>query len=241
MSEALEIPVVTTLHTPPIPWLESAVRFAAPSSRFVAVSDSVAVAWRHAVAATTIRNGVDLASWRPGPGGGPALWSGRIVPEKAPHEALDAAHLAGVPIELAGPVHDVDYFRREVEPRLGERAHYLGHLHGSQLRSVVGRASVAVVTPAWDEPFGLVAAEALACGTPVAAYDRGALGEIVDDSSGVLTPSGDTHALARALRSAARKDRQAVRRRAVELFPQERMVDAYEAVYCGLAGMQGAA
>ncbi|RZI95734.1 MAG: glycosyltransferase family 4 protein, partial [Microbacterium sp.] len=132
MSSSVEVPMVTTLHTPPTPWMESALRFAAPSSRFVAVSRATARQWQPVVQATVIRNGVDLDRWQPGPGGEHAVWVGRLVPEKAPHLALDAARRADMPIDLAGPVFDADYFAREVAPRLNDRARYVGHLdsHG---------------------------------------------------------------------------------------------------------------
>lgn len=241
MSPLLATPVVTTLHTPPIPWLESAVAFASPRSSFVAVSDCVARMWRHAVNTVTVHNGVDTDFWRPGRGGGRALWSGRIVPEKAPHEALEAAARAGLALDLAGPVHDPEYFRREVEPRLGPRARYLGHLDAPALRVAVGAASVAVVTPRWEEPFGLVAAEAMSCGTPVAGYAGGALPEIVDPTSGVLVAPGDVVALGHAMHQAATLDRGLVRRRARTDFSHERMVERYERLYRQSAPWVGAA
>jgi glycosyltransferase involved in cell wall biosynthesis len=238
MSEAVDAPVVTTLHTPPLSWLESAIRFAPPTSRFVAVSESIARAWRHATRTRIVPNGVDTTAWLPGPGGGAALWFGRIVPEKAPHEALLAAHAAGRSLHLAGPVHDVHYFEHEVLRWMKSGDRYLGHLRGAQLRSAVAGASVAVVTPQWEEPFGLVAAEAMACGTPVAAYDRGALREVVSPESGVLVPPGDVEGLGRAIGAAACLDRDAVRHRVVEHFSLDRMVDDYVLVYGDLIGRQ---
>ncbi|MBM0125707.1 glycosyltransferase [Pimelobacter simplex] len=235
MSELVDVPVVTTLHTPPVPWLESAVCFAAADSRFVAVSARMARAWSHAVDSVVVHNGVDTSSWRAGPGGGRAVWSGRIVPEKAPHEALDAASRAGMPIVLAGPIHDRGYFAREIAPRLHGQARYAGHLDQATLQCLLAEAAVAAVTPRWDEPFGLVAAEAMACGTPVAAYDCGALGEIVDDETGVLVPAGDVDALAAALVRASRCDRETVRRRICTSFSLARMVDDYERVYHQMA------
>ena len=97
------------------------------------------------------------------------------------------------------------------------------------------------MTPAWDEPFGLVAAEALASGTPVAAYDRGALPEIVTPACGRLAAGGDVVALAEAIRGAMTLDREAARRRAVEHFDVEVMVDRYEQTYRWLAGVRDAA
>jgi glycosyltransferase involved in cell wall biosynthesis len=236
MTPLLNTPMVTVLHTPPVPWLESAVGFAAPGTRFIAVSHAVRRAWRRTVSSHTIHNGVDVARWTPGGGGGPALWSGRIVPEKAPHEALLAARAAGLRIDLAGPVHDQSYFAEHVQPLLANpSARYLGHLDADGLRHAVAGASVAVVTPQWEEPFGLVAAEALSCGTPVAAYDRGALTELIDEHTGVLAPAGDIPALAEAMRRAATLDRAAARRRAVEHFSLDHMVDGYEQVYADIS------
>jgi glycosyltransferase involved in cell wall biosynthesis len=235
MAEALPIPLVTTLHTPPVAWLESAARWAPPSSRFAAVSHEMGRSWRHVLRATTVHNGVDTDRWAVGPGGEGAIWTGRIVPEKAPHAAIDAARTAGVPLRLAGPVHDDAYFRREVSPRLGDDVQFLGHLSQADLCEFVGRAGVALVTPAWEEPYGLVVAEAMACGTPVAAFARGAMRELVDADTGRLARPADTVGLASAIREAADLSRTRVRAVAVEKWGLARMVDEYEALYRSLA------
>jgi glycosyltransferase involved in cell wall biosynthesis len=231
MAEALPVPVLTTLHTPPVAWLESAARFAPSSSTFVAVSEQMARSWQHVVRAVTVHNGIDTNLWQPGPGGAGAIWSGRIVPEKAPHAAIDAARAAGVRIQLAGPVYDADYFQREVVSRLGPDVELLGHLSRAALADAVGRAGVALVTPAWEEPYGLVAAEAMSCGTPVAGFARGAMMELVSAETGRLVPAGDTAALADAIRAAALLPRDRVRATAVERWDLSRMVDQYESIY----------
>jgi glycosyltransferase involved in cell wall biosynthesis len=240
MASALPFPMVTTLHTPPVAWLESAIRFAPDQSRFVAVSDQLARAWRHAVASTTITNGVDTDLWAPGLGGGDAVWFGRLVAEKAPHLAIDAARLAGLAIDLAGPVHDRYYFQSQIVPRLGRDVRLLGHLRQSELAAVVGRARVALVTPAWEEPYGLVAAEAMSCGTPVAAIRRGAMPEIVDEHSGRLAAPDDTPDLARAIHEASALDRAIVRDNVSRRYGLSRMVDEYELLY-RLMSSEGAA
>jgi len=234
MASALSVPMVTTLHTPPVAYLESAIRLAPPDSRFVAVSDQVGRAWAHAVAAPTLTNGVDTSVWVAGPGGDRAVWSGRFVPEKAPHLAIDAARLAGLEIDLAGPVFDHRYVEHEIVPRLGSDVRLLGHLGQRELATVVGRARVAVVTPAWEEPYGLVAAEAMACGTPVAAVRRGAMPEVLDASSGRLAEPDDTEDLARAVSEAAELDRAGVRESACRRFGHARMVDQYERLYASM-------
>jgi glycosyltransferase involved in cell wall biosynthesis len=231
MAGTLPSPVVTTLHTPPVPWLESAAVLRGGVHPFVTVSTAMATAWRHVLESQVIPNGVDTTQWRAGPGGTRAVWSGRLVPEKAPHEAVLAARRAGIAIDLAGPMLDRAYFDRHLRPLLGSRARYLGHLGQQSLRHLVAHARVVLVTPAWDEPFGLVAAEALACGTPVAAYDRGALREVVTPDVGALAPAGDVDALASAIDRAVRLDRGAARDRAQRCFSLDAMLDAYEQLY----------
>ena len=104
MAPAVDVPMLTTLHTPPLPMIESALALCPRPPRFVAVSDWTASSWRHAVDSDVVLNGLDLRDWPAGPGGGPAVWSGRIVPEKAPHLAIEACRIAGVPLVLTGPV-----------------------------------------------------------------------------------------------------------------------------------------
>jgi glycosyltransferase involved in cell wall biosynthesis len=231
LSPLVGAPVVTTLHTPPLPWLESAIRFASPRSRFIAVSAAMAAGWAPTTDSVVVPNGIDPSRWRVGPGGPRAVWVGRLVPEKAPHLAIAAARRAGIGLDLVGPIGDQGYVAREVAPYLGEQVRHVGHLAHRDLDVVLGQAAVAVVTPAWDEPFGLVAVEAMAAGTPVAAFARGALAEIVDADSGRLAPADDVDALAEAMHAAARLDRRRVRHRVEAAFSLGAMVDAYEKVY----------
>lgn len=231
MSGSVPMPVLTTLHTPPLWWLESAVRLDRGASSFAAVSRFTAASWAPITASTCVPNGIDVDGWPAGPGGDSAVWSGRLVAEKAPHDAVSAARRAGVPIVLAGPILDMDYFRAEVEPLLGHDATYAGHLSQAELAHLVGTSNVAVVTPAWDEPYGLVAAEALSCGTPVAAYARGGLPEVLTDETGRLAPPDDIGLLARAIRQAAQLDRARCREHAEQDLSLARMVDGYEDLY----------
>jgi glycosyltransferase involved in cell wall biosynthesis len=232
MAASLRIPVVTTLHTPPTPWLESALQTSDSGVTFVAVSRHTAAAWAHAVPdIRVIPNGVDIERWRPGPGGGSLVWSGRLTPEKGAHIAIEAARLLGLPLDLAGPISDSEYFHREIAPRVGGKIRYVGHLGRKELIELVGRASVCLVTPIWDEPYGLVAAEALACGTPVAGFDRGAIAEIVDSRSGVVVPGRDPAELARAVMAARGLSRTATRRQAENHCSATAMITRYEELY----------
>jgi glycosyltransferase involved in cell wall biosynthesis len=251
MAPMLGVPVTTTLHSPPTPMLELAhreVRGEPGAPRTVTVSAHLSDSWRRATGRSfpAIQNGVDLIRWAPGPGaGGYAVWSGRLVPEKAPHLAVLAARRAGTRLVLAGPMHDPAYFDARIRPHLRPDVAYASHLEQPDLARLVGGATVALVTPAWDEPFGLVAAEALACGTPVAAVARGALPDLVTSATGALVtpdPDDDVTAarLAQALVIAAGRDRRRVRAVALERFDLRVMVRGYEELMLGVLAENGA-
>ena len=228
----MRTPMVHTLHSPPTPWLESAFACAArPNDIVVSVSRANASRWGGLVD-RVVHNGVDTDRWTRGRGrGGYAVWTGRVVPEKSPHLAIDAARTAGIPLRLAGPLHDPAYFSESVLPRLGDGVEYCGHLDTARLVSLVGSAAVAVVTPSWEEPYGLVVAEALACGTPVAAFARGAIPEIVDRSVGSLADPDDVDLLASAIRDAVTRRRSDCRRWALRRCSAAAMTRRYQTVY----------
>lgn len=236
MADAVSTPMLTTLHTPPFCWLESGVRLCRSSrSTFVTVSDALRRQWAPIAAVQgVVLNGIDLErfAFRETPCPDPYLaWSGRIVPEKGLHFAIDAAHRVGMPLRIAGPIADPAYYDREIRPRLGHGALHLGHLDHGELADVIGGARALLFTPCWEEPYGLVAAEALACGTPVAAFARGAIAEVLDHTCGVLAAPDDAEALAQACMMAQRLGRRDCRRRAERHCDVEVMIDAYERLY----------
>jgi glycosyltransferase involved in cell wall biosynthesis len=237
MAGTLPMPLLLTLHTPPTPWLEAALRAHARGSlEFSVVSRQTARSWAPVLdIPRIITNGVDLDAWPAGPGGDRVAWCGRMVPEKAPHLAIDAARRAGLPIALAGPVSDPTYFEAEVRPRLAEDARHVGHLDHVELAQLLGTSAVALMTPAWDEPFGLAAVEAMCTGTPVAAFARGGLASIVTTEAGRLARPGDVDDLARAIVSARGLSRDTVRATVHARFGIDTMGHAYEALYAELA------
>lgn len=254
MAPTLPAPTVLTLHTPPTPWLESALRIAQAVGpglppRATAVSRHTAQAWSHLVRARVVANGIDTRMWRPGSRSrsGRLVWSGRIVPEKAPHLAIQIARAAGLPLTVAGPMTDRDYAREVVLPLCSGDVEYAGHLRAPELAALVGSSTAVLVTPAWDEPYGLVAAEALACGTPVLALDRGGLREVVGAEVGRLVPVRDgagslpdAVVVARAaavLPEVIALPPEQCRAYAVQHHSLDRMVDDYVRVYEETAGI----
>ena len=238
MAPALRTPMISTLHTPPTPWLESAVQAARPSRiRFVAVSEYTARAWTAIPGPVgVIHNGIDTRRWKTGPGGAGLIWFGRITEEKGAHLAIEAARKAGRRLNLAGPIADEAYFARKIAPLLGEDIVYVGHLRHCELQELVGRSAATLVTPCWDEPYGLVVAESLACGTPVVAFARGGIPEIVTPECAVLVEGADTDGMADGIAAALLLSRSAARARALSHCSSDDMVDAYCDLYRELAG-----
>ena len=240
MAATLRAPTVTTLHTPPFCWLESGVRLSRKASHLVAVSQATADLWQGVTAVdSVIPNGIDLDLFPFNPRAAAdryLVWYGRIVPEKGLHLAIDAARAVGLPLKIAGPRSNPAYFSDWIAPRLGDDVTYLGHLAHRDLAKLIGGASVALCTPCWEEPYGLVVAEALSCGTPVGAFRRGGIPAIVDETCGALAEPDDVASLAAAIRTSLTSDRATCRRRAEEHCNAHRMVDSYEQLYRRLAG-----
>jgi len=239
----LGVPVVSTLHTPTLPdLLEHHALGSEPRSSFLAVSDHTAREWRASgIDSLVLPNGVDTDLWPLGPGGDDLVWSGRLVPEKGADLAVAAARATGRRLVLAGRVGDAAWFAREVEPHLGDRVRYVGELDQQSLADLVGRSACALVTPVWEEPFGLVIAEALAVGTPVAAFDTGGVSEVVGASVGAaLVTMGDAEALAHAAEGLASQSsstpgfRARIREDAVERLSLQHRASVLEGIYRSL-------
>jgi glycosyltransferase involved in cell wall biosynthesis len=234
MAPRLQTPMLTTLHTPPFPWLEAAIGASGcPGAKYAAVSQYTADSWSRVVGKpiAVVTNGVDLAAWPSGLGGDYLVWTGRITPEKGPHLAIEAATRAGRPLVLAGPIGNSDYFRIRVKPALSERIRYAGHLDQPGLAALVGGAAAALVTPMWDEPYCLVIAEALSCGTPVVAFDRGGISEVLGTPGGQLVAAGDVAAMAAAVAEVATVPRDRVRAYAANTCSADVMVSRYLMMY----------
>ena len=240
------IPCVTSQHVPPFGTMFDAVVATCkePHIGFTVTSHDQRSLWadRGCPELDVVPNGIDTDRWVPqGEPQDYLTWVGRIVPNKGLAEAIQAARRARVKLRIFGPVEDASYFAEKVEPSLSKGIEFHGHRSADRLRSEVAHARGAIVTPLWDEPFGLVAAEALSCGTPVVGFDRGALSEVVGDC-GILVPGGDIGALTQAIRLVGRFDRAACRRRAVEKLSIGAMISGYEASYASaIAGARLAA
>jgi glycosyltransferase involved in cell wall biosynthesis len=166
-----------------------------------------------------------------------ALFAGRLSPEKGAAAAIDIARAAGLSIDVFGDVYDAEYAREQIEPRRGLTG---VTVHAGVARDVLwqamARASVVLCPARWDEPFGMAAAEAQACGTPVVAFARGALAEVIADRvTGRLVAPDDVHSAAEAVGESASLSRTACRQHAERELDLELTLDAHERLYEQLA------
>ena len=225
----VDTPVVTTIHgfasdaTLPV-YLKYADRVL-----YVAISH----ADRHPALpyAATIHHGIDIESFRVGPGGDSLVFFGRIHPDKGTASAIDVAQRAGVPLVIAGIVQDHEYFERSVAPHIdGDRVTYLGAVGPKQRQEVLGAARALLHLIDFDEPFGFSVVEAMACGTPVIAHPRGSMPEIIRPGVNGYLVSTTDEAVA-AVSDTGELDRPAIRHSIEDRFDAARMVDDYLALY----------
>ena len=240
--------VVHTLHLPPDDAVAAALRYAGetdPAPTLAAVSEFQASAWRRVVPIDAILPPcvpTSLIDWSPEAGDG-VVYAGRLSPEKGAAEAIDIARAAGVHIDVYGDSYDAEYAREQIDPRRAESGVDVHPaVSRASLWQVMARAATVLCPAKWDEPFGMVAAEAQACGTPVIAFDRGALGEVIaDERTGFLVAPGDVHAAAEAVRRTTGLSRAECRAHAELHLDLGRSLDAHERLYRGVVGARAGA
>jgi glycosyltransferase involved in cell wall biosynthesis len=167
-----------------------------------------------------------------------ALFLGRFTPDKGAHNAIYIAKKSGVPLRMAGKVDpgaDSRYFEEQIEPHLdGEQIVYEGEADNDYKRELLSGARLLLFPIQWEEPFGLVMTEALACGTPVVASAMGSAPEIVKDGEvGILRPPYRWDEMVEAIRGGRleRIDPKRCREVVRERFSVEAMVDGYEKAF----------
>ena len=243
LAATLQAPVVHTLHLPPDKAVSAALRQAAQRGRPPAVATVSAVqasAWRRVAGVDAVLPPYPPTAAIPwsGTAGTGALFAGRLSPEKGAAEAIDIAGAAGVPIDVYGDPYDPGYARERIEPRRNWPGVTLRRgVPRATLWEAMARAGVVLCPSRWDEPFGLAAAEAQACGTPVVAFRRGGLSEVIMDGvTGFLVPPDDVGAAAEAVSKAAGISRTACRAHAEGRLDLGLSLDAHERLYRRVAG-----
>jgi len=223
---ARHMPVLHTLHLPPIVPAVLAAVLGVEAERLATVSRSCRDQWQQAgvVIGRLLPNGVPAGPPSAKPVDRVALVAGRISPEKGIEDAIAAARTADLPVRVVGAHYDPAY---EIDVR---GVDVLGPLPRDELRRLMAACAVTICAVRWDEPFGMVAAEAQMAGSPVAAYRRGAMPEVIEDGvSGRLATPDDTAGLGQAITRCLDLDRAAVQASALRRLGLESALDRYEA------------
>jgi len=234
----LPCPVVVTAHGPVVGDLARYLRAVGRHCSPVAISETQrrkapAVPW-HA----TVHNGLvlDPIPFRDRPDGHHVAFLGRMSPDKGVHLAIDLARRAGRRIVVAGKCNEPEelcYFEEMVRPRLRDDDEWLGEVAGEAKYQLLGGAACLLFPLQWDEPFGLVMIEAMACGTPVLSLARGAVPEVVADGlTGFIRTDPDE--LVPCLDRLDEISRAACREHVADSFSIDRTVEGYERVFRSL-------
>ncbi len=229
-SALVETPVLTTIHGFSSPAILPVYRKYNAQSHYVAISESDRSPELDYIA--TIHHGIDVARFPfSGAEGEYLLFFGRIHPEKGVHEAIQVAQRVGIKLVIAGIIQDQDYFATKVKPHIdGTTVDYLGSVGPDQRADVLGHALALLHLVSFDEPFGLSLIESMACGTPVIAFDRGSMPEIIrDGETGYIVE--DIEGAINAVAAVRTIDRSICRADVEKRFTSTRMARDYVRVY----------
>jgi len=171
----------------------------------------------------------------------PLIFLGRIEEIKGPHLAIEIAQRTGLPLVIAGnvPSEHQAWFDDNISPHLNERIRYVGPVDDALKAQLLGNARALLMPILWDEPFGIVMAEAMACGTPVLGFRRGSVAEVVEHGvSGLVVD--DLDQMVEAVDQLPGIDRRACRARVHACYSQTAVAEAYLALYAQLLDRRGA-
>ena len=231
----VDTPVVTTIHGFSSDRILPVFRAYQDRVHYVAISAADrAPDLRYAA---TIHHGIPIEHFPfDATGSDDLLFFGRMHPDKGAAEAIAAAHASGRRLMMAGIVQDQGYFDRNVAPAIdGDRIQFIGAVGGADRARMLGAAQCLLHLINFEEPFGLSVIEAMACGTPVIACNRGSMPELIDHGvTGFLVDSVE-EAVA-AIDRIGEIDRAACRAAVMERFTVDRMADAYLALYRSILG-----
>jgi glycosyltransferase involved in cell wall biosynthesis len=237
---AVGTPVVHTVHGPltgPPGALYSSLARVAPRVGFVSLSYNQRKPLPDLNWVGNCHNALDLGAYPVHHERGEyLLFLGRMSPDKGCHRAVEVARKAGVPLKIAGKMREPperEYFEEHVAPHLGDGVEYLGETSHGKKVALLQNARATLFPIEWEEPFGLVMIESMACGTPVIATRWGAVPEVIEEGrSGVIVD--DYREMAAALADADRLEPLECRRSVEERFSSERMVRDYEETYAAM-------
>ena len=180
-----------------------------------------------------VYNGIDISQFKFNPKPKDHfVWIGRVSPEKGIENAIKVAERTGINLLLAGQIQEMrkDYFEKTIKPHLSKQIKYIGELTTEKLSNFYGQAKACLYPIEWEEPFGLIMAESMACGTPVIVFNRGSAREVIkDEKTGFVVEN--INEMIKAIKKIDKINRMACHQRVEKYFTYQRMVDDYEKIY----------
>lgn len=257
LSDLVKTPVVHTLHgtvvREEIPEDKSRTLDRFRNHNFISISNNQREGRPDLNWTATVYNGIKIEDYPfRSEKGNYLLWMGRIVAKKGPVEAIETAKRAGMPLKMAAAIDPIDrpFYEEKVKPLIdGKNIQFLGEVDGKEKADLYGRAAATLYPISWHEPFGLVMAESMACGTPVIAYNEGSVPEVVEDGvTGYIIQAPNPKSqipnklqipnlkiqkegiegLVEAVKRIGEIKREDCRKRVEEKFTVEKMVEGYE-------------
>lgn len=229
-SDFTHTPVVTTIHGFSSPAILPVYKKYNNSTHYVAISEADKSAELDYIA--TVHHGLDLNQFAYQPKAEDyLLFLGRIHPDKGVHDAIEVARQTGKRLIIAGIVQDENYFKKQIEPCIdGSKVEYIGSVGPEKRQEIMGGAQAMLHLIHFDEPFGLSVVESMACGTPVIAYDRGSMPELIQhDKTGFIVD--DLETAVQAVDKINTLDRRACRDDIKKRFTSRHMAHKYVEVY----------
>lgn len=227
-----EVPIFYTLHDPIFEWRAEIFKmFSSPNQYFVSISDAQRKPAPDLNYAGTVYNGIDMNLFPfSEKGGEDLLFVGRINPNKGVAEAVQAAIKADARLLIVGTPNEGAYWDEKIKPFLNDKIKSVGFVPYNELYKYYGSAKALLVPIQWEEPFGLVMAEAMACGTPVIAFNRGSVPEVVaDGKTGFVVNTIDE--MVEAIGKVDGISRADCRKHVEEKFSVEKMIEGYEKIF----------
>lgn len=224
---------------PTISQVRKAVKFSKKNTlAFTGCSNYISDQIKPFASSFTVYNGVDLEKYKfqsAVEDDAPLVFLGRIEPVKGTHIAVEASKATGKKLLIAGNISSEHqpYFEEKIAPHLDEKIKYVGPVNDVQKNELLGKAAAFLMPIEWDEPFGIVMAEALACGTPVIGYRRGAVPEVVEHGVNGFIADSFNSLCSYILKSASLSRRDA-RKSAEKSFSSEVIIHRYLDVYQSL-------
>ncbi len=227
-----DTPTVYTLHDPIDKWRADFFDiYRSGNQHLVSISDAQRKGAPGLKYSATIYNGINMKQFRFSKDHDDyLLFAGRLIDQKGVFEAIQAARLTGSKLYIAGSPPSGEYWDRKIKPNLSAKIKYLGNIPRKKLAFYYRNAKAVLFPIKWEEPFGLVMAEAMACGTPVIAFGRGSVPEIVENGvTGFI--AGNVKEMAEGIRKLNRISRAACRARVDDKFSVMKMADGYEKLF----------